>query len=91
MQEGSLKINGMCVTGFILALLLIPIVFIMNAVPYLGALKIFGFFGIAVNIIGLLTFKRDKQRGLVLAIIGLVLSVTFLILSQTNALTRDYI
>ena len=91
MEEQSLKINGMCISGLVLALLLIPIVFIMNAVPYLTALKIVGVFAGAVNLLGILTFKPRLQRGRILAIIGLVLSVTFIILSQTNALTRDYI
>ncbi len=91
MQEPESKINGFCVSGLVLGLLTIPIVFIINALPYLGVLKIVGFAGIAVNLIALLTFKRDKQRGMILAIVGLVLSVAFVILSQTAWLTRDYI
>ena len=91
MQQQPAKLNGFCLSALILGILMVPAGYLIYTWPYLGGLSLFGFFGGGIGLIGLLTFKRDKQRGLVIGIIGLALCVAFVIISRTQLLTRDYI
>ena len=88
-DEVKKKINEMCVWALVLGILSIGAYGLIVYRSYLGVLRLVMFAGAAIGIIGLLTFKPDKQRGRIVGVVGLVLSAITLVLSFS--LTGDYL